>query len=193
MRIPFDSLRAIMPSGEEIRFPQDAELPALDIKQAIESRGRFTVYLGLPLLFDSRANAVSPGQAIDSRAKILYRVTEKDCPDENTGETKKPCYYGGLMPDCFWKTRIDPISKSFRCSSHPGSGRRRRTTSTRSRVCWAMLGSEWLGDAEGISTGPDQPGSGQAARNLLCRSRAEVSASTPCAVSSSNKSCDCGP
>jgi type VI secretion system protein ImpJ len=89
MRVRFDSLRVIMPSGEEIRFPQDAELPALDIKQALESRGRFTVYLGLPLLFDSRANAVSPGQAIDSRAKILYRVTEKECPDENTGDNPK--------------------------------------------------------------------------------------------------------
>jgi type VI secretion system protein ImpJ len=89
MRVRFESLRAFMPSGEEIRFPHDAELPALDIKQALESRGRFTVYLGVPLLFDSRANAVSPGQAIDSRAKILYRVTEKECPDENTGDNPK--------------------------------------------------------------------------------------------------------
>jgi type VI secretion system protein ImpJ len=89
MRIRFDHLRAIMPSGEEIRFPQDAELPALDIKQALESRGRFTVYLGLPLWLSSRANAVSPGQAIDARAKILYRVIEKECPDENTGENSK--------------------------------------------------------------------------------------------------------
>ena len=89
MRIRYDYLRAIMPSGAEVRFPQDAELPALDIKQALESRGRFTVYLGLPLWFGSRANAVSPGQAIDARAKILYRVTEKECPDENTGENVK--------------------------------------------------------------------------------------------------------
>jgi type VI secretion system protein ImpJ len=89
MRIRFDYLRAIMPSGEEIRFPQDAELPAIDIKQAIESRGRLTIYLGLPLWFDSRANAVSPDQATDARAKIRYRVTEKECADENTGENSK--------------------------------------------------------------------------------------------------------
>jgi type VI secretion system protein ImpJ len=89
MRIRFDYLRAIMPSGEEIRFPQDAELPALDIKQAVESRGRFTVYLALPLWFDSRANTLAPGQATDPRANIRYRITEKECTDENTGENAK--------------------------------------------------------------------------------------------------------
>lgn len=89
MRIRFDYLHAIMPSGEEVRFPKDAELPALDIKQVFESRGRFAVHLGLPLWFDSRANSVSPGQAIDARAKILYRVIEKEFSDENTGENGK--------------------------------------------------------------------------------------------------------
>ena len=60
LRLRFDRLHAIMPSGQEILFPQDAELPAMDIKQAFESRGRFTVYLGVPLWFGSRANCVNP-------------------------------------------------------------------------------------------------------------------------------------
>ena len=89
MRIRFDHLHAIMPSGEEVRFPPDAELPAVDIKQAFESRGRFVVYLGLPLWFDARANCVSPGQTVDARAKILYRVVETEVADENTGENAK--------------------------------------------------------------------------------------------------------
>ncbi len=89
MRIRFDHLHAIMPSGEEVRFPRDAELPAVDIKQAFESRGRFVVYLGLPLWFDARANCVSPGQTVDARAKILYRVVETEVADENTGENAK--------------------------------------------------------------------------------------------------------
>ena len=55
----------------------------------MESRGRFTVYLGLPLWFYSRANAVSPDQATDARANIRYRVAEKECADENTGENSK--------------------------------------------------------------------------------------------------------
>src|SRR5246127_231413 len=89
MRIRFDHLHAIMPSGEEVRFPRDAELAALDIKQAFESRGRFVVYLALPLWLDARANCVSPGQTVDGRAKILYRVVETEVADENTGENAK--------------------------------------------------------------------------------------------------------
>lgn len=89
MRIRFDHLHAIMPSGEEIRFPRDAELPAIDIKQAFESRGRFVVYLGLPLWLNSRANSMPPGQTMDDRAKILYRVVETEVADENTGENAK--------------------------------------------------------------------------------------------------------
>jgi type VI secretion system protein ImpJ len=89
MRIRFDSLHVIMPSGEEIRFPADSELPALDMKQAFESRGAFTVYLGLPLWSNSRANCLSPGRTVDPRAKILYRVVEREVCDENSGENAK--------------------------------------------------------------------------------------------------------
>jgi type VI secretion system protein ImpJ len=89
MRIRFDHLHAVMPSGEEIRFPHDAELPALDIKQAFESRGRFAVYLGLPLWLNSRANCMPLGQTADDRAKILYRVVETEVADENTGDNSK--------------------------------------------------------------------------------------------------------
>jgi type VI secretion system protein ImpJ len=71
MRIRFEHLHAVMPSGQEVRFPRDAELAALDIKQAFESRGRFVVYLALPLWLDSRANCMPPGQTMDDRAKIL--------------------------------------------------------------------------------------------------------------------------
>ena len=89
MRIRFDHLHAVMPSGQEVRFPRDAELAALDIKQAFESRGRFVVYLALPLWLDSRANCMPPGQTVDDRAKILYRVVETEVADENTGENAK--------------------------------------------------------------------------------------------------------
>jgi len=89
MRLRFDRLHAIMPSGQEVLFPQDAELPALDIKQAFESRGRFVVFLGVPLWFSARANCVNPGQTIDLRAKILYRIAEAEIADENTGENVK--------------------------------------------------------------------------------------------------------
>jgi type VI secretion system ImpJ/VasE family protein len=91
MRVRFDKLRVIMPSGREISFPENAELPTLDIKQAFASSGG-TVYvlLGVPLWFDRRANAIAPGQTADSRVKVLYRTAETEVADENTGENPKP-------------------------------------------------------------------------------------------------------
>lgn len=89
MRLRFDRLHAIMPSGQEVRYPQEAELPAIDFKQAFESRGRFVVYLGVPLWFAARANSMNPGQSGDPRAKILYRIAETDVADENSGENVK--------------------------------------------------------------------------------------------------------
>src|ERR1700731_5163088 len=93
MRLRFERLHAIMPSGQEVRFPRDAEFPAMDIKQAFESRGRFTVYLGVPLWFAARGNGVNQGQTGDARAKILYRIAEKEVADENTGENVKTLLY----------------------------------------------------------------------------------------------------
>jgi type VI secretion system protein ImpJ len=90
MRLRFESLHAIMPSGQEVHYPRDAELPVIDIKQAYESRGRFAVYLGTPLWFNARANCMNPGTTLDSRAKILYRVVETEVADENTGDNPKP-------------------------------------------------------------------------------------------------------
>lgn len=90
-RVRFDKLRAIMPSGLEINFPASAELPSLDIAQAFsKGAGSFTVLLGVPLWQGSRANTVPTIQDGDSRAKLLYRVAETECYDENTGENPKP-------------------------------------------------------------------------------------------------------
>ena len=89
-RIQFTRLRAVMPSGLEVHFPENAELPTVDIKQAFaSSTGGFTVYLGIPLWIDARANTLN-GQGGDSRAKLIYRVKEMEYADENTGENPKP-------------------------------------------------------------------------------------------------------
>lgn len=89
MRIRFDKLRVVMPSGVEVHFPENAELPSLDIKQAFASGGSVYVMLGVPLWFDRRTNVVPPGQVADSRVKVLYRTTETEVADENTGENPK--------------------------------------------------------------------------------------------------------
>jgi type VI secretion system ImpJ/VasE family protein len=90
-RIRFDKLRAIMPSGLEVNYPVSAELPSLDIAQAFsKGAGSFTVSLGVPLWQNSRANTLPLAQDSDTRVKMLYRVSEIECYDENTGENPKP-------------------------------------------------------------------------------------------------------
>jgi type VI secretion system protein ImpJ len=91
MRIRFERLRAIMPSGQVVNFPENAELPALDIKQALsKSTAGFKVFLGLPLWQAVRANTSGAGADADTRVKLRYRVGEIECTDENTGENPKP-------------------------------------------------------------------------------------------------------
>ena len=88
-RIRFDRFHAIMPGGVEINAPENADLPTFDIKQAFAASGSFTIYLGVPLWFEGRANTIDHGKEVDSRAKLLYRVKETEWADENTGENAK--------------------------------------------------------------------------------------------------------
>jgi type VI secretion system protein ImpJ len=90
MRIRFDRLRVMMPSGLEVNFPENAELPSLDIQRAFAASGSAYILLGVPLWFEQRANAVRPGEVADARVKVLYRTVEKEIADENTGENPKP-------------------------------------------------------------------------------------------------------
>jgi len=91
MRIRFDRLLAIMPSGLVINYPESAEIPSLDIKTALsKSVAGFKVFLGVPLWQKARANTVGTGAEADTRAKLIFRVSETECPDENTGENSKP-------------------------------------------------------------------------------------------------------
>jgi type VI secretion system protein ImpJ len=90
-RIRFDRLHVIMPSGLEVSYPDNAELPSLDIAQAFaKGSGAFSVFLGVPLWQNARANTVSSETTTDTRAKLVYRIGEVECVDENTGENPKP-------------------------------------------------------------------------------------------------------
>jgi len=91
MRVSFDKLRVIMPSGLDVNVPDNATLPALDIKEAFASSGGpITVSLGVPLWSHSRANVIEKGTDQDWRAKRMYHVTEIEKTDENTGENPQP-------------------------------------------------------------------------------------------------------
>lgn len=90
-RVRFDKLRAIMPSGLEVNYPAAAELPSLDIAQAFSrGAGSFTVFLGVPLWQGGRANTVPVTAEADTRVKLLHRISEVECHDENTGENPQP-------------------------------------------------------------------------------------------------------
>ena len=91
MRVRFERLRAIMPSGRVVNFPENAELPSLDIKAVLaKSTSGFKVFLGVPLWQNNRANTLSSTGDADSRVKLIFRVGETECTDENTGENPKP-------------------------------------------------------------------------------------------------------
>lgn len=87
-RLRFERLRAIMPSGQEVFFPEDANLPPLDIKaEMARGAGSLEILLAVPLWARSRANAFRMGESADPRVKLLYVPEEaRDVADENTGE-----------------------------------------------------------------------------------------------------------
>lgn len=87
-RVRFDHLRVIMPSGQEVFFPEDANLPALDIKAELtRGAGALEVLLAVPLWAKKRANAFRTGETADPRVKLLYIPEEaREVADENTGE-----------------------------------------------------------------------------------------------------------
>ena len=91
MLVQFDVLRLVMPGGLAVNVPENAELRALDIKAVFESAAEpFTISLGVPLWYASRANTIERGAGGDSRAKRLYRVHDIEWTDENTGENSQP-------------------------------------------------------------------------------------------------------
>lgn len=87
MRVSFDRLRVVMPSGLEVNVPDNAYLPSLDIKESFaSSSGPLTVSLGVPTWSPSRSNVIEKEATQDWRVKRRYRVAEIEKPDENTGE-----------------------------------------------------------------------------------------------------------
>lgn len=87
-RVRFERLRAILPSGQEVFFPEDANVPALDIKAELtRSAAPLDILLGVPLWTRSRANSFRLGDSADPRIKLLYIPEETtEVADENTGD-----------------------------------------------------------------------------------------------------------
>lgn len=90
-RLRFDLLRVIMPSGMEVNFPEDADLPVVDIRQAVaRSGGSLMIKLAVPLWHPARRNSPPEGEMADPRSKFVYSISEVECTDENSGENPQP-------------------------------------------------------------------------------------------------------
>src|SRR5512140_2198336 len=61
--VKFERLRAIMPSGQEVFVPEEANLPTLDIKpELVRSGGGIEILLAVPLWSRNRDNAFRQGE-----------------------------------------------------------------------------------------------------------------------------------
>lgn len=90
-RVCFDQLIVIMPSGLEVNFPDNADIPSLDIKKAFNSSsGSLNISLGVPIWYASRANVIEKRGDEDWKIKHIYRIAEIERTDENTGENPQP-------------------------------------------------------------------------------------------------------
>ncbi len=91
MRVQFDRLHLVMPSGVEVNVPEAADLPALDIERAFAAgSGALDIRLAVPLWQAQRANAIDPAQRQDGAARRMFRIEQLEQPDENTGANPQP-------------------------------------------------------------------------------------------------------
>ncbi len=90
-QVRFDQLRAVMPSGLYVDVAGNADLPVLDIKRVLQaSSAPVTVSLAVPVWQSARANTIETRSGEGSQIKRLFRVSEIDRADENTGENRQP-------------------------------------------------------------------------------------------------------
>ncbi len=97
-RIRFDKLQVALPSGNVFLFPEEAELPSLDLTVAMRERsGDFMVYLAIPLWLHERPNTIEFGtDTTGQRTKMLFKVAETETTDENTGRNPQPIQWRRL-------------------------------------------------------------------------------------------------
>lgn len=79
-RLVVHLLQARLRDGTLVELPSDGDLPALDLKPALQRSPSVTVFLALPLLHLGRSNT-SAGPSDSAR----FRVDTQELEDENTG------------------------------------------------------------------------------------------------------------
>ncbi len=85
-RFSVGALKARMRDGTLIEVPEDGPLPELDLKPALESNRKVTIFLGVPLLKSSHPNIAAEGPSESAR---YYLITQQ-LDDENLGVNPQP-------------------------------------------------------------------------------------------------------
>jgi type VI secretion system ImpJ/VasE family protein len=91
--VKFDTLRVIMPQGQEVYFPDNARLDPLNIQSQLATGGAapLDILLAVPEFEPKGRNAFGKSERADPRVKLLYIPEQAlDVADENTGENKQP-------------------------------------------------------------------------------------------------------
>ena len=84
-QVRFRKLHAILPGGTLLRFPEDADLPVLNIKEAFSAGATsLLIHLAVPLWLEERANVAE--DATTGGAPARFVVTREETNDENTGQ-----------------------------------------------------------------------------------------------------------
>jgi len=85
-RIVIKRISAIMPGGEEISMPGNAQIPVLDLDDELkEHHEPFLIYLALPLRSEFDGNLAEDAGTLEKRQYSLHETTVND---ENTGDNE---------------------------------------------------------------------------------------------------------
>ncbi len=84
-RLVVRSLRCLLRDGTPVTVPDEAVLPALDLKGEFQPGQPLTVYLALPVLNLGKANVTEEGDAT-----ARFRLDTQELEDENTGVNPQP-------------------------------------------------------------------------------------------------------
>lgn len=83
-QVRFRKLHVLLPSGTLLRFPEEADLPVLNIKEAFTSgKETLLIHLALPLWFEERPNVAEDSSGSGA---VRYTLSRRETNDENTGQ-----------------------------------------------------------------------------------------------------------
>src|SRR5271165_1561340 len=89
-RFAVRSLKARLRDGTLLSVPEDALLPVLDLKDALERKKPFTVMLAVPSLRLGKPNAAGSSSPQEDRDEARFIVGSQEYEDENIGADSQP-------------------------------------------------------------------------------------------------------